>query len=66
MYRTATIAAYDVMGDVFVTASVRTYEPDGENFDSVEFRCAATVQSVGESETREWLRDALVALIEAI
>lgn len=66
MYRTATVAAYDVMGNVFITASVRTYEADGHSFDSTEFQCAATVPSVGEEETEDWLRDALVALAESI
>lgn len=66
MYRTATISAYDVMGDVFITATVRTYEPDGETFDSTEFRCATTVQGVGEPDTAEWLQDALVALLERL
>lgn len=66
MYRTATMAAYDVMGNVFVTASVRTYEPNGQDFDSSEFTCAATVPSVGEDETADWLRDALIALAETL
>ena len=66
MYRTATVAAYDVMGDVFVTASVRTYEANGTNFDSSEFHCATTVPSTGEDDTEDWLRDALVALAETL
>lgn len=66
MYRTATIAAYDVLGNVFITASVRTYEADGHSFDSSEFRCAATVESVGEEMTEDWLRDSLIALAETL
>lgn len=66
MYRTATIAAYDVMDTVFITATVRTYEANGEGFDSVEFTSATTVPSTGEADTAEWLRDALVALAETV
>lgn len=66
MYRTATMAAYDVMDQVFVTAQVRTYEPNGEGFDSVEFVTATTIPSEGEDVTREWLRDALIALAETL
>lgn len=66
MYRTATIAAYDVMDTVFVTATVRTYEANGEGFDSIELTTATTVPSTGEEETAEWLRDALVALAETL
>lgn len=66
MYRTATMAAYDVMDQVFVTAQVRTYEPDGASFTSREFHCATTVPSTGEEEDTDWLRDALIALAETL
>lgn len=66
MYRTATMAAYDVMDQVFVTATVRTYEANGEGFDSAEFVTATTVPSTGEDDTTDWLRDALIALAETL
>ena len=66
MYRTASAAAYDVMDSVFVTVRVQTYEPDGEGFEKTESRWVTTVPSTGEADDREWLRDALVGLIEAL
>lgn len=66
MYRTATVAAYDVMDTVFVTAKVQVYEPDGEGFERRELACATSVPSTGEEEDRDWLRDALIALAETL
>lgn len=66
MYRTATMAAYDVMDRVFVTAIVRTYEANGEDFDSTEFVTATTFPGAGEDDTTVWLRDALIALAETL
>lgn len=66
MYRTATAAAYDVMDSVFVTVKVQTYEPDGEGYEKTESAWVTTVPSTGEDDDREWLRDALVALLEVL
>lgn len=66
MYRTATAAAYDVMDSVFVTVRVQTYEPDGEGFEKTESAWVTTVPSTGEDSDREWLKDALVALLEVL
>ena len=66
MYRTATIAAYDVMDTVHITALVTLYDGEGNYEHEVEFRCATTVDGVGSSDGRLWLRDALVALAETL
>lgn len=66
MYRSATFSAYDVMDKVHVTGRLVTYEANGENFDKAEFAVTTTVDSHGEDDDREWLREALVALLEAI
>lgn len=66
MYRTATIAAYDVMDTVYITATVTLYEGVGEPSHAVEFHCATTVDGLGSSTAEVWLRDALVALAETL
>jgi hypothetical protein len=66
MYRTASIAAYDVLDQVFVACTVRLW--DGERTEGItsESHWQTTVQGVGSSEDVVWLRDALVALLEAL
>lgn len=66
MYRVATIAAFDVMETVHITATVRLWDGVVTDGSDVEFACTATVQGVGSSEGHEWLRDALVGLIESL
>lgn len=66
MYRIATIAAYDVMETVHVHATVRLWDGLQTGSPTAEFSCTATVQGVGSSEDHEWLRDALVGLIESL
>ena len=66
MLFTATITAYDMLGDVGVSANVYAYEgtpsPHGRNV----YHTTTTVQGVGEDRPQEWLRDALIAMLEAI
>lgn len=66
MYRTANAAAYDVMDQVFISVTVQTYEPNGEIFERSESTWATTVPGTGEESESEWLRDALVALLETL
>lgn len=66
MYRVATIACYDVMDTVQISATVRLWDGIEVKPSDRELHCAATVQGVGSAEGREWLRDALVGLIEAL
>ena len=64
MYRTATIAAYDVMDTVHVTATVTLYDGLGPGEHEIELHCATTLDGLGSSSGARWLRDALVALAE--
>jgi hypothetical protein len=66
MYRTATLAVYDVMDEVFVTADVRLYDAFPEHPSEIEVHCQTTISGVGSGDGRAWLRDALVGLIEAL
>lgn len=66
MYRTATVAAYDVLDTVHLTCTVTLYDGLGLGQHEVELHTVATVDGVGSSEGSIWLRDALVALIESL
>ena len=66
MYRTATIMAYDVMETVHVTCTVRLYDKRQIGCSTEDLTLHADVQGVGSSESRDWLRDALVGLLEAM
>lgn len=66
MYRTASIAAYDVMDTVFITATVTLYDGLGVGQHEVELSTATTVDGVGSGTGSVWLRDALVALAETL
>lgn len=65
MYSTATLSAYDVLSNIHVSASVRQY--DGVTLgQSCEFHWETTVPGEGECEPGQWLREALLALIEVL
>lgn len=66
MYFTATVNAYDVMTNVFVTATVRGLPGEGEPGSSLELHATTTLSGVGASTPRDWLEDALVGLLEVI
>lgn len=62
MYRTATMAVYDVMDQVHVSAKVMTYHSTpGTEAPEVEV-FAAQAKSVGTEDTTLWLWEALQAL----
>lgn len=63
-WHTAMINAYDVMGEVYVTAVVRRSEPTPEQATAVVLQCSTTYPGVGEDDPREWLHDVLVGLLE--
>lgn len=66
MYRTATVAVYDVMDSVFVSARVLTYpSTPGTETPNVEV-FSAQVVSRGRDDTTLWLWEALQALQTAI
>jgi hypothetical protein len=62
----ATVNAYDVMGEIAVTAVVRTAPPGGGESISTVLQCSTTFPGVGEDDPREWLRDVLVGLLEVL
>lgn len=64
MYRTLTIHAFDLMDTVHITTRLKTYPELGPGADSTVLERITSVQSVGEPEDHEWLRDCLVALLE--
>lgn len=66
MYFTATITAYDVMDNVGITANVYSYGPDPDVRAECVYHKVTTVQGEGVDSPREWLKDALIALLEAL
>lgn len=66
MWLSTTINAYDVMGQVHIAAVVRGLS-DGplQEFETV-LRCETTIPGVGEPDAAEWLKDALIGLLEAL
>jgi len=65
MYRNARVYIADVMDQVVIEATV--FEVDWKNSsgpEAITFR--AQVQSVGEEVPNEWLKEALITLIETL
>ncbi len=66
MYYLATINAYDALDRVVVAAVVRaTAGAVGDPISDVA-QCVVTIPGVGEDDPAQWLRDALVGLLEAL
>lgn len=64
MWFVATINAYDALDRVVIAAVLRqTAGGIGDPIHDV-LQHVATVEGVGEDDPREWLRDALVGLLE--
>jgi hypothetical protein len=66
MWRTATVHAYDVMDQIFISVSVRATTEDRSETIESELRLTTTIEGVGEDDPREWLRDVLLAALESI
>ena len=66
MWLSTTVNAYDVMGEVHIAAVVRGLS-DGplQEFENV-LQCETTIQGIGETDPRLWLKDALIGLLEAL
>ena len=67
MQRTCTVTAYDLLDTVVITASIKDWDQTSvppTHYE--ELSCAATFPSVGADDPAEWLKDALVALIESL
>jgi hypothetical protein len=66
MYRVASIHAYDVFETVHVSATVKLWDGLQTGSPTSEYTASATIMGVGSAEDHEWLRDALVGLIESL
>lgn len=66
MWYVATVNAYDALDKVVVAAVLR--QTTGEVGDTMHdvVQCVTTIDGVGEDDPRQWLRDALVGLLEAL
>jgi len=65
MYRNARVYVADLLDQVHVEATVFTADWRAQAPATVQ-TFTATVQSTGEPEDADWLRDALIALIETL
>lgn len=66
MWCQATVHAYDVMGRIQITASVRTVPGEAERGECLELHASTLLEGVGETNPRDWLVDALTGLLEAL
>jgi len=58
--------AYDVMDQVFITLRVRCTTPDRTEAIETLLHSSTTIPGTGETDPREWARDALVGALEAL
>lgn len=66
MWITADIHAYDVMDQVWITARVRSLEPDRSGPTTLLLEVTTSILGEGETDPRQWLRDVLVGLLEDV
>lgn len=66
MFTQASIHAFDMLGYVHTTAEVRQTEHPGESPAEIVLHVSTTEYGNGENDAREWLRDALIALLESL
>lgn len=65
MFTQASVHSFDMLGLVHVSAEVRQQEHDDEP-SAVVLHVNSTVEGLGVTDPRDWLRDALVALLEVL
>jgi len=65
MYRNARLHVADVMDQVVVRASVFTWDDSG-SLQPEEITYEAQCRSVGEEVPHEWLKEALIVMIETL
>jgi hypothetical protein len=61
-----TVHAYDVMDRVQVGATVRAYDEETREPSDIVFSCTTGFPGTGETDPTEWLRDALIGLLESL
>jgi len=62
MYRTATIACYDVLDTVFIVATIKEYLSTPGTLPPVEYVFHTSIPSRGEDDAARWLYEGLTAL----
>lgn len=62
----ASVHAYDVVDQVWVAAVVRDHDTITLDQSIEVFALSDTFAGVGEPDAKEWLKDALIALVEAL
>lgn len=65
-YHTLHMSAFDALDVVCVSVVVRAYDGLSDAPAEVVLQLSSQVRGVGEADAREWTRDALVGLIEAL
>lgn len=66
MWRTVTLTAYDALDTVQVVTQVRGQSGVPEEPMTLLLQWSTSIPSTGEDDDREWVRDALLAALEAI
>lgn len=62
--RILTMTCWDVLDRVFVTARVREYDGTDPTTGETVFDRSVTVEGTGEDDVEQWVKDALVAMVE--
>lgn len=62
----ATLTAFDVMDQVWISVRVRSQQSVAEGHPVEVLTGSECIAGVGEDDPRQWLLDALVGLIEAL
>lgn len=65
MKRIASIHIYDCLDEISLNAQIREYKDYEQQESAVVITVHDCIRSEGLDDPRDWLRDALVALIEA-
>lgn len=60
------IHAYDCMGDVNYTCSVRQYSDYEDGDSELVIRLVGSLRGTGEDRPTEWLQDLLISLVESL
>ena len=66
MWFQAELYAYDALSSVQVSARVVLLGDTPPHRPVTVLRCATTIDGVGETSAEEWLKDALVGLLETL
>jgi len=66
MWYHATINAYDCLGQVVVSATIREAPESASDVPRALLSWVVAIEGVGEPDPQQWLRDALVGLLERV